>query len=105
MSHNPRNPKGVIQQVNVVADLRVMGAGVDVINNNVVGALKRSTFYINKRAHRLKAGKVNAIQCLQGSGSRNLHEYRRDHRNVRQFGDDVADFHRHGRASHANKIG
>ena len=105
MSDDSGNPKRVIQQVNVVADLRVMGASVDVINNNVVGALERSTFYIDKRAHRLKAGKVNAIQCLQRSGSRNLHEYRRDHRNVRQFGDDVPDFHRHGRASHANKIG
>src|SRR5262249_12508190 len=92
----------VIQDLDGIADLDVLGFCEKVIDEDVVGRLERASAEVVERAQAFVGFQIDAGDYFESSGGHDLSDHGRHGFDVRQFGQDVADLDRHGSAGQTN---
>ena len=104
--HDAGNAEIMVQQLNGLTYFGMMGTSINVVHQDVVGRLERSTRVINKApGNGVEAGQVNAINKVQRLYGVDVNQGGRHRQHARQFRQPVANLNRHGRFPHTHDEG
>ncbi len=93
MPHDAADAKGVLEDIDGLADMVAVIAGSeDVIHNHIIGPLKGVAREEDKGTQRVEAGIVDAPDVFHGSPHRQLHDDGRGDLDMRQLRQQVGDF-------------
>ncbi len=97
--HNAGDAEYIVENFNSLPDRGMFGLGKEVVDQYVVGSLKRTTFQIVESAGQaLIAVQVDSGDDLKTAYRTDLGDDRSNHSYVRQLCQDVSDLNRHRRA-------